>query len=154
MAHLPINHHLRPLYRALTLLAGVYVLVLGAIGIVKTSGLDLFAQPGEAALPWVLGLRMNPAFAYLSVAAGLVMVAAAVIGRNLDYYANLVAAGVFMVIGTAMLALLQTDANILGFSMSNVVVSYILGMVAMTAGLYGKVGTPEQAQAEEAFRHR
>ena len=32
-------------------------------------------------------------------------------------------------------------------------VSFIIGLVLCTAGLYGKVGSPEQAILEEGFRH-
>src|SRR6266545_4114447 len=121
MLHTPVNHHLRPLYRTLAGLAGVYVLLFGIIGLVQTRGLDFFAQHD---LPWVLGLRTNPAFSILSIGAGLVM-----------------------------LVLQRTDANFLGFSVSNCVASFILGIITGTAGLYGKVGSVETESAEESFRH-
>src|SRR6266545_4444520 len=86
MLHTPVNHHLRPLYRTLAGLAGVYVLL-------------------------------------------------------------------FIVIGLVMLVLQRTDANFLGFSVSNCVASFILGIITGTAGLYGKVGSVETESAEESFRH-
>ena len=58
-----------------------------------------------------------------------------------------------MVAGVAMMALMQTDANFLNFSMSTVVVSLVFGLLLLTAGLYDKVGTAEDAEAEDAFRH-
>ena len=150
MAHIPVNHPLRPVYRALTALAGLYILIFGIIGLTKTSGRALFAQDH---LPWVLGLRTNLAFAILSVAGGIVMLAAVVIGRNIDHYMEIFAGGVFMAAGLLMLALLQTNANFLGFSMINVIVSFILGMVVFAAGLYGKTGSRQDVAAEEAYRH-
>jgi hypothetical protein len=150
MLHTPVNHHLRPLYRTLAGLGGLYVLVFGIAGAVKTSGLGLFAQHG---LPTVLGLRTNLAFAILSIFAGLVILLGTFLGRNLDYLINLVASVIFLVTGLAMLALLRTDANFLGFSMSNCIVSFILGLVTGLAGLYGKVGSRETESAEDAYRH-
>jgi hypothetical protein len=151
MAHFPVNHHLRPLYRALAGLAGLYVLLFGIVGFVQTRGkLDTFAQQGQ----WVLGLRANPAFAMLSIVAGLVIVLASLIGRNIDRYVYLGAAVVFMVAGMAMMVLLQTNANFLGFSMTTCIVSFVLGTIFLTAGLYTKVGSREQARAEDEFRHR
>jgi hypothetical protein len=60
---------------------------------------------------------------------------------------------VFTFVGLLMLALLQTNANFLGFSMVNCIVSFVLGMVVFAAGLYGKTGSETDVAAEEAFRH-
>jgi hypothetical protein len=150
MAHIPVNHPLRRLYKTLTAFAGLYILIFGIIGLVKTHGMPLFAQHG---LPWVLGLRTNLAFSILSIAGGIVMLAAVAIGRNIDHYMEILAGGVFIFVGLLMLALLQTDENFLGFSLVNCVVSFVLGMVVFAAGLYGKTGTDADVAAEEAFRH-
>ncbi len=149
MAHIPINHPLRPVYRVLSGLVGLYVLVFGIVGYARTNDLDFFSRHGE----WVLLLRTNPAFSVLSIIAGLAVLGAAVIGRNLFAYVNLTAGIVFQVAGMAMMALLQTDANILAFSMITCIMSFIFGMILLAAGLYGKVGTDEEHAAEEAFRH-
>jgi len=149
MAHIPINHPLRPIYRAISGLIGLYILVFGIIGFAKTRDLDFFTTHGE----WVLGLRTNPAFSVLSIIAGIIILAGAVIGRNVFVYTNLAFAMIFFVAGLAMMTLLQTEANILSFSMVNCVVSFIFGMVTLGAGLYGKVGTREQQHDEDVFRH-
>jgi len=150
MSHIPVNHPLRRLYKTLTAFAGLYILIFGIVGLTKTSGMALFSQSN---LPRVLGLRTNLAFAILSVLGGLVMLAAVAIGRNIDHYMEIAAGGVFIFVGLLMLALLQTDANFLGFSMVNCIVSFILGMVVFAAGLYGKTGSDDDVAAEEAFRH-
>jgi len=144
--HIPVNHPLRPLYRVLAALVGVYTLVFGIVGYAQTQGRPLFAQTD---LPWVLGLRTNLAFALLSVVSGAVLLLAAVIGRNLDYFVNIVGGLVFMVVGMLMLGLLQTNANFLGFTVTNCVVSFILGTIVFTAGLYGRTGT-----ASHGAQHR
>jgi hypothetical protein len=149
MAHIPINHPLRPLYRALSGLVGLYVLLFGVIGLSRTGDLDFFARHGA----WVLGLRSNPAFSVMSILAGVALLGAAVLGRNLFAYVNLTAGVGFIVVGTAMLLVLQTGANILGFSVATCVASFMFGLVALTAGLYGKVGSVEDARAEDVFRH-
>jgi hypothetical protein len=38
MAHNPVNHPLRPLYRALGALTGVYLILFGIVGIIVTAG--------------------------------------------------------------------------------------------------------------------
>ena len=43
-----------------------------------------------------------------------------------------------MVVGTAMLALISTDLNVLNFSIETVMVSYLVGMLLFSAGLYGR----------------
>jgi hypothetical protein len=148
--HIPVNHPLRPLYRALSGIAGGYVLAVGLIGFGKARGLGFFAQDD---LPRVLGLQVNPAFSLLAILTGGLLVAGAVVGRNLDHYINLFVCGVYLVVGTAMLTLMRTDANIFGFAMSNVIVLYVIGMLNMAAGLYGKVGSADAAKAEDAYRH-
>jgi hypothetical protein len=150
MAHIPVNHPLRPLYRTLAGLIGAYVLVFGIIGVIQTAGDPLFDR-GDV---WVLGLRTNLAFAILSVIYGAVLLGGNIIGRNVGHMINLGAGLVFILTGLAMMTVMQTDANFLNFSMSNAIVSFVFGLLVLTAGLYDKVGTPEEVAAEEAFRHR
>ncbi len=139
MSHLPVNHPLRPLYRVLAAVAGAYTLVFGIVGFTQTRDTALFAQTN---LPLALGLRTNLAFALLSIVGGAVILVSAVIGRNLDAFVNIVGGIVFMVVGMAMLGLLRTDVNFLGFSMSTCIVSFILGTVVFAAGLYGRSARP------------
>lgn len=137
MSHLPVNHHMRSVYRFLAALAGLFVLVFGIVGLIRTAGSPLFSQDETA---WVFGLRTNLAFALLSIVAGVIVLAGVLIGRNIDRVINLGAGAVFLVAGMAMLSLLQSDSNFLAFSMTNCVVSFIIGIVLLTAGLYGKAG--------------
>ncbi|GAA1835822.1 hypothetical protein GCM10009682_62400 [Luedemannella flava] len=137
LSHLPTNHHLRPLYRLLALVSGGYVLAFGIIGLMQTSGAELFDQ---ASTTTVLGLRTNPAFAYASIGVGILVLLSALVGRNLDFYVySLVGLG-FQVVGMFMLAFLRTDANYLNFSVATCVVSLVIGLVLFTAGLYSRVG--------------
>lgn len=153
MDHLPINHPLRPLWRGLAFLAGVYILVFGVLGFIQAqnAGLDWFAQAG---LPSVMFLKANPAFSLMSIIVGAIVVVGSLIGRNIDRWINLLAGTVFLLAGMGMMLLLRTDVNFFGFTMSACIASFILGLVMLTAGLYGRVGTVTEAQREEDRRHR
>lgn len=139
---------MRPLYRMLAGLIGLYILVFGIIGVIQTAGDPLFDR-GDV---WVLGLRTNLAFAILSIIYGAVLLAGAVIGGNVEHMINLAAGLVFIIVGMIMMTLMQTDGNILNFSMVNSIVSFIFGLLVLTAGLYDKVGSRDDVEAEEAYR--
>lgn len=150
MVHLPINHPLQPLFRVLAGLVGVYVLAFGILGVFQTGGRPFFAQDG---LPYVLGLHANRAFAILSIVVGVILVVGAVLGGNLHQIMSLWGSGVFLVAGLIMLVLERTDFNFLGFTPITSVVSFLIGIVLLLSGLYGKVGTILDVRREEDFRH-
>ncbi|GHJ10276.1 hypothetical protein TPA0907_46430 [Micromonospora humidisoli] len=148
MAHFPVNHPARPLYRVFAGLVGLYILVFGAFGIVQTWGEPLFARGSH----WALGLRTNLAFSLVSVVFGVVLIIGASRRGNLGHVMNLTAGVVFMVTGIAMMSVLQTRANVLNFSMSTVIVSLLFGLLLLATGLYDKIGTDEHAARERADR--
>jgi len=149
MSHMPVNHPMRPFYRVLAAATGAYVLIFGAVGAVRTVGLPFF----DRSETYALGLRSNLAFAVASLVVGLAIVLATFVGRNVDYLVNLWGGVLFMAVGTAMMAVLRTDLNVLNFSIITVVVSYGIGLVLFTAGLYGRSGPAEAARAQELVRH-
>ena len=150
MSHTPVNHPLRPLYRVIAGLVGIYVLLFGIVGLVQTSGTDFFGNPPE----YALGLRTNLAFSVISIVAGVVILGATAIGRNVDHRVNQIAGYAFAIMGALMLALLQTDANFLNFSVATCIVSFVISLVLLTAGLYSKVGSTADVEAEKAFQAR
>jgi hypothetical protein len=137
LAHLPLNHHLRPLYRLLAGLSGLYLVGFGVVGFVESAGLDFFARVG---LPTVLGQRVNPAQAGIDVVVGAIVVIACVLGRNIDHYVNFWVGHFLLVVGLAFLAVLRTDANVLGYDMTNVIVTFTVALLVLAGSLYGKVG--------------
>jgi hypothetical protein len=149
MAHYPLNHHLRQTYRFLAGLAGLYLLLFGAIGLARTWGDPFFHRGAD----WVLGLRTNPASAWLATVAGLVFVAVVLIGGNLYHRVVLVLGWGICGFAMVVMTMIQTDANVFNVSMVNVITFVVLGLVALLAGLYGKVGTADTARAEEAAVH-
>jgi hypothetical protein len=150
MAHFPVNHHLQPVYRTLAGLAGVYVLAFGITALVRAHDVPWFEQRG---LPSALGLHANRAFAVLSIVVGLVLFVGAIIGGNLDRWINVVAGIVFLVAGLAMMVLMQTSLDFLGFTMATCIVSFVIGVLLSLAGLYGRVGSAEDIEREERLRH-
>jgi uncharacterized protein DUF4383 len=150
MVHVPVNHPLQPLYRLIAGLIGAYILAFGITGVVRTHGFAFFAQEG---LPSALGLHANRAFAILSIVVGVILLGGALIGGNLDQRINLVASVVFIVAGLLMLTLLRTNVNFLGFTPATCIVSFLIGVALLIAGLYGKVGTLMDVRLEEDFRH-
>ncbi|HET6532251.1 MAG TPA: DUF4383 domain-containing protein [Actinoplanes sp.] len=139
--HNPVNHPLRPLYRALAALVGVYLIAFGVIGIIVTPGNGLFGQPDER----VLGQGANLFWCIVSLIIGAVVLAVTVIGRNLDTEVNKVIGWALLVIGTYELAVSRTDANFLKFTISTVIVTYLVGLALIMSAYYTKVAPPSEA---------
>jgi hypothetical protein len=57
-----------------------------------------------------------------------------------------------MALGLAGIAVLRTDANYLDFSLATAVVLMVFGLVLLMAGMYGKVGSEEEAKAWQDAR--
>jgi hypothetical protein len=143
MAHTPINHPLRPLYRALSALVGIYLILYGIVGFIVGAG------DGDR----VLGQGGNILWSIVSLVVGVVVLVATVIGRNLDVKVDQYVGWGLVAIGTYELALNRTDGNVLDFTVSTVIVTYICALILILASLYGKVGTEEDARAEQAAAH-
>jgi Domain of unknown function (DUF4383) len=148
MAHYPVNHALRPVYRVATFLIGVYVLIFGIIGVTRNWGEPLFGRHGT----WVLGLRTNLAFALLSLVMGAAVAGCAIAGRRYGHFPLIVLGWVFVAGGLLNMLVLQTGANILNFSMVNVIASLIFGLICVTAGMYGLTGDDDAARAADEYR--
>ncbi|MDG4803028.1 DUF4383 domain-containing protein [Micromonospora sp. WMMD980] len=148
MAHTPVNHPARPIFRAIGGLVGLYFVVFGGLGVIAAAGGDFFAQDDTKAL----GQGTNMGFSLLSVLIGVVILVGAAIGRNLDVVINQWIAYALMVVGLAALAFLQTDANLLNFSIMTVVVVLTLSLVLLVVGMYGKVGTDDEHEAWQKAR--
>jgi hypothetical protein len=149
MAHYPLNHHLRQTYRFFAGLAGLYLTLYGVLSLAATWGDPLFHRGTD----WALGLRANPAAAWLYAVVGVLLLAVVLLGGNLYHYVALGIGWGLCALGTLVMAFLQTDANILNASMSNVIVTIVLGLIVLTAGLYGKVGSTAAARAEQDAAH-
>ncbi|WP_433389744.1 DUF4383 domain-containing protein [Micromonospora sp. KLBMP9576] len=148
MAHTPVNHPARPVYRAIGGLTGLYLVAFGAIGIIASAGNEVFAQDDTQ----VLGQGTNLGFSVVSVLLGIVVLAGTAIGRNIDVMINQWLAYALMAISLAGLAFIQTEANIFNFSIFTVIALMVAGLVLLMVGMYGKVGTNEEQEAWQKAR--
>ncbi|OJF15159.1 hypothetical protein [Couchioplanes caeruleus] len=150
MAHYPVNHHLRQTYRLFAGASGAYLALVGVVGVGVTWG-DPFFHRGH---DWVLGLRTNPAGAWLTALLGLAVLVAVLLGGNVHHHGSLVTGWGLLGVSMVLLALIQTDANVLNVSMVNVIVLTLLGLVVLTAGLYGKVDDSAATRADDERAHQ
>lgn len=143
MSHTPVNHPARPIYRAIAALTGLYLAIFGVLGVVTTLGDAPFAQDDTR----VLGQGANLGFSALCLLLGVIVLAGVGLGRNIDTAINTALAWALMVLSLAELAVLRTDANFLNFTVSTCVVVMTIGLVLLMAGMYGKMGSEEEAKA-------
>ncbi|MBQ0992144.1 DUF4383 domain-containing protein [Micromonospora sp. PSH03] len=148
MAHTPVNHPARPIYRAIGGLTGLYLVVFGVLGIIASTGNEILAQDDTR----VLGQGTNLGFSLLSVLLGIIVLVGTALGRNIDVAINQWLAYTLMVVSLAGLAFIRTDANIFNFSITTVVVVMTAALVLLMVGMYGKVGTEDEAEAFQKAR--
>jgi hypothetical protein len=150
LAHIPINHHLRGLYRVVAALSGLYLVALGIYGIVETSGLELFARDD---LPEVWKQQLNPASSGMLLVLGGVVVIVTALGRNIDHFGNFWIGQILLIVALLSMAVLRTDANVLGFNMTSVIVVLSMGTLILASSLYAKVGRSEQRHDPSDVQH-
>src|SRR3954454_21899807 len=122
MAHNPVNHPLRPLYRAVGFLAGAYLVVFGIVGLIQTSGEEFTGANDKT----VLGQGTSPLLSIIMLAAGVIVLLATAIGRNVDTAVDKYFGWGLLVLGTFGLAFSRTDANVFGQDIHTVVVTYLV----------------------------
>jgi hypothetical protein len=148
MAHTPVNHPLRPVYRTLAGLVGLFFVLFGIAGIFRTAGHAPFAKGA----PHTLGLGSNLGWSIIILLVGIAILVSLVLGNNRDCTVEWYVGWGLVAIGTIMLALLQTPADILNFSLATVVVSYLTALILIMASLYSKVAPPERANVPQPER--
>ncbi|MFM9369754.1 DUF4383 domain-containing protein [Streptomyces sp. Da 82-17] len=154
--HLPVDHRLSKVYRVGAGLTGLVLLAFGILGLIDKVG--FFDTRGDT----VAGLNTNGALSVLSICVGLLLFAGMVIGGNFASTLNMIVGVAFILSGFANLALLDTSLNFLAFRIQNVLFSFVVGIMLMVFGMYGRVGSalphdnpywrarhPEQAEREE-----
>ncbi|WP_369211568.1 DUF4383 domain-containing protein [Streptomyces flavofungini] len=129
----PVDHRLGLVYRTGAALCGVILLVFGCLGFADQ--LSFFDTDGTR----VAGLSTNGLLSLISVIVGLVLVAGGVIGGNIASTLNMIVGTLFVLSGFFHLFVLDRPANVLGFAMSNVIFSFVMGLLIVTFGMYGRV---------------
>lgn len=131
--HLPTDHRLSRVYRFGAGLMGLVLLAFGILGFFGQVG--FFSTDGSE----VAGLSSNGALSVLSVIVGPLLLAGAAVGGNVASNLNMILGLLFVLSGFVNLALLDTGANFLAFTISNVLFSFVFGLILMTFGMYGRV---------------
>ncbi|MFF1919934.1 DUF4383 domain-containing protein [Streptomyces sp. NPDC058221] len=159
--HLPVDHRLSRVYRVGAGLMGLVLLAFGILGLIDKIG--FFDTGGDT----VAGLSTNGALSVLSICVGLLLFIGMVIGGNFASTLNMVLGIAFILSGFVNLALLDTGLNFLAFQMQNVLFSFVVGLMLMMFGMYGRVSGglphdnpywrsrhPEEAAHEEHLERR
>jgi hypothetical protein len=157
--HLPVDHRLSKVYRIGAGLMGLVLVAFGILGL--TDNIGFFDTGGATAA----GLNTNGALSVLSIAIGVLLFIGMVIGGNFASTLNIVLGVLFLLSGFVNLALLETSFNFLAFRLQNVLFSFVVGLMLMWFGMYGRVSSklphdnpywisrhPEQAQREARAR--
>ncbi|WP_017581760.1 DUF4383 domain-containing protein [Nocardiopsis valliformis] len=134
-------------YRIGAGLTGLVLVGFGSAGLMIR--LPLFDTQGEV----IAGLSTNGALSFISIAIGSLLVGAAILGGKFASTVCVAVGAAFVVSGLVNLYLMSTDFNVLAFSMPNVIFSFVVGLVVMTFGMYGRFsgGLPEDNPFQ---RHR
>lgn len=130
---LPVDHRLGRVYRIGGGLTGLGLVVFAVLGFARQ--LPFLDTQGER----ILMLSSNGLLALISAVVGTVLVVGAIIGGNVAARLNTVFGGLFLLSGLASLVVLRTSLNMLAFEMSNVIFSFVVGLLLLTFGLYGRV---------------
>jgi hypothetical protein len=148
MAHTPVNHPLRPIYRIVGFIVGAYLVAYGVIGLIATSG-EAFTGPGIR----VLGQGTNMLWSIVSLAVGGLVLLGTLVGKNIDVVVDQYLGWGLLVLGSYELCVLRTDdVNFFGFTMSTVIVTYLAGLLLITVSLYSKSAPESQAGAPRQVR--
>ncbi|MFD9306443.1 DUF4383 domain-containing protein [Streptomyces sp. NPDC060048] len=154
--HLPTDQKLSKVYRVGAGLTGLLLVAFGILGLIDRIG--FFDTGGDT----VLALNTNGALSVLSICIGGLLFAGMVIGGTFASTLNIVLGLLFIASGFVNLALLDTQMNFLAFHIPNVLFSFVVGVMLMWFGMYGRVGSalphdnpywrarhPEQAAREQ-----
>ncbi|GAB2511263.1 DUF4383 domain-containing protein [Nocardiopsis aegyptia] len=115
--------------------SGVTALILIGFGLAGlTVRLPLFDTQGEV----IAGLSTNGALGFLSVAFGALLLGAAVLGGVFASTVCTLMGTAFVASGLVNLYLMSAGPNVLAFSMPNVMFSFVVGLMLMTFGMYGR----------------
>ncbi|MGW7104392.1 DUF4383 domain-containing protein [Streptomyces sp. NPDC054838] len=130
---LPVDHHLATVYRYGAAFCGVVLIVFGCLGF--ADALSPFDTAGDE----IAGMTTNVALSVISTVVGLVLIGGAVVGGNIASTLNMTVGAFFLLSGFAHLFVLDRRANVLDFGMTNVVFSFVMGLIVLSFGMYGRV---------------
>ncbi|MFE2015767.1 DUF4383 domain-containing protein [Streptomyces sp. NPDC059491] len=132
---LPVDHHLALVYRIGAALCALILLAFGCLGFADA------LSPFSTSEDTIAGMTSNTALSCISVVVGLTLLGGAVVGGNFASTLNMIVGTLFLLSGFWHLFVLDRPANFLDFGMTNVVFSFVMGLVILTFGMYGRVSS-------------
>ncbi|MEU5226467.1 DUF4383 domain-containing protein [Streptomyces toyocaensis] len=132
---LPVDHHLATVYRYGAAFCGLVLLTFACLGF--ADALSPFDTSGDT----IAGMTSNVTLSVISTVVGCALLVGAVIGGNFASNLNMTIGGLFVLSGFAHTFLLDRSANILDFGMTNVIFSFVMGLLIATFGMYGRVSS-------------
>ncbi|AZK93905.1 MULTISPECIES: DUF4383 domain-containing protein [Streptomyces] len=133
--HLPVDHRLSRVYRIGAGVMGAFLVAFGILGLVDKIG--FFNTHGAT----VIGLNTNGALSVLSICVGALLLFGMLKGGNFASTLNMVLGILFIASGFINLALLDTSFNPFAFKIQNVLFSFVVGLLLMFFGMYGRVSS-------------
>ena len=130
---LPTDKRLSRVYQVGAGLVGLGLVVFGLLGVFSSIG---YWSRGDDT---VLGLHTDKALSWLSILVGLILFTGMVKGGNFASNLNLVIGLLFVLSGFVNLAIIRTPLNFLNFRIANVIFSFIVGLLLLVFGMYGRV---------------
>ncbi|TQF06727.1 DUF4383 domain-containing protein [Kitasatospora acidiphila] len=130
---LPVDHRLAQVYRYGAGLAGLALLIWGCFGLAGNVGFSSVHGKTTA------GMSSNGALGVLSIIFGAILMIGAIVGGNFASWLNMIVGFIFFVAGFVGLIALDSTWNRLAFRMTNVIFSFIFGLVIASFGMYGRV---------------
>ena len=128
----PPGRRLDLVHRVGAAVLGGGLCVFGVLGVADR--LEFLAVRGKV----VLGLATNGLLATISLIVGGILIGAAFRGGRSSSTITVVIGALFLLSGLFNLAVLDTKFNLLAFRLSNVIFSFIAGMLLLFLGAYGR----------------
>jgi hypothetical protein len=132
MSSTPPGRRLDLVHRIGAAVLGGGLCVFGVLGVADR--LEFLAVHGKV----VLGLATNGLLATISLIVGGILIGAALRGGRSSSTITVVVGALFLLSGLVNLALLDTQFNLLAFRLSNVIFSFVAGMLLLFLGAYGR----------------
>lgn len=128
----PSPHPIHTLHRIGAVGVGGFLLLFAAQSLLLPVGF----LPGSSAV--ALGMATSGLLAVASLVVGAVLIAAAVRGGPSASSVSMVVGATFLLSGIGNALVLGTTMNMLGFRLSNVVFSLVVGFTLLMVGAYGR----------------
>ncbi|MEO7195005.1 MAG: DUF4383 domain-containing protein [Pseudonocardiaceae bacterium] len=128
----PVGSPLDLVHRIGAAVLGAGLCVFGVLGFVDR--LKFLALHGRV----VLGLSSNGLLSMISLIVGVILIGAALRGGRISSTITVSVGLLFLLSGLLNLTVLDTKFNLLAFRLSNVIFSFIAGMLLLFLGSYGR----------------